>query len=196
MGVKIGNITHRTAREILKPGGFVLKIDIDDPQPIIDTLNLGEDFRVELEKIFQRLVFEVHKYLIRVTPIDTGQLRGGWTGYLDTFQQDYSRQIFDTSLAIKARGRDYHIDPAEIQKGKAQSKWNQPDPLTVTLMNEVPYGFYLEFGTSKLEARNFTSLAWYKGELLFTNILTKWFEDIAKEGKIVSLRGINLELAA
>ena len=170
----------------LAPGAiFAVRLAILNKDTLEKFETLGTDFDKELEKTFKQLLFDTNKYLIRVTPIDTGELRGGWTSFLDAEQEDYTRQIFDTSLAIKARGREYHITPEGIEKGKAFSTWELPNPLTFTLINSVPYGFYLEHGTSKMRGRNFLALTRYKAEARFTFIFDKWFQDIARAGKII-----------
>jgi len=62
---------------------------------------MGDDFTAHFEKFFGDFIFEVHKYLIRVSPIDTGMLRGGWASWLDKNNIDYSRQLYDISIAEK-----------------------------------------------------------------------------------------------
>lgn len=169
-------------------GLFVVNLKILNPEVLENFKELGTNFEKELEKTFKHLLFDTNKYLIRVTPIDTGELRGGWTSFLDAEQEDYTRQIFDTSLAIKARGRKFHITPEGIQKGKALSTWELPNPLTFTLINNVPHGFHLEHGTSKIRGRNFLALTRYKAEIRFTFIFNEWFREIERAGKLVPFK--------
>jgi len=164
---------------------FVIEVDIINKKVFEELQKLGDEFEDELNKTFKRLIFDVNKYLIRVTPIDTGELRGGWTAFLDSEQEDYSKQIFDTSLAIKAIGRDFKISASGVAKGKDFSKFEFPTPLDFTIINSVPYGFFLEHGTSKLQARNFVAITRYKAENRFTTVFTKWFNDIGEAQKIV-----------
>ena len=173
----------------LQPGAvFAVRLAILNPEVLEKFETLGTDFKKELGETFKQLIFDTNKYLIRVTPIDTGELRGGWTAFLDSEQEDYTRQIFDTSLAIKARGRKYHITPQGIEKGKEFSTWELPNPLTFTLINSVPYGFFLEHGTSKIRGRNFLALTRYKAEARFTFIFEKWFRDISEAGEVVPFK--------
>lgn len=167
---------------------FSIDLAILNPEVLEKFDRLGDDFEKELEKVFKELVFDIHKYLIRVTPVDTGELRGGWTAFLDSQRISYSQQISDTSLAIKALGRTFNITPAGIQKGRGNSRYEFPNPLNVTLINQVPHAFLLEHGTAHMQGRNFTALARYKGELRFTSIFTEWFNQIAKAGEIVPFK--------
>ncbi len=166
---------------------FVITARIENPEVLEEYERLRGDFNKELEKTFKRLVFDINKYLIRVTPIDTGELRGGWTAFLDAEQEDYTRQLFDTSLAIKARGRDFHIGAEGVQRGRAFSTYDLPTPLDFTIINSVPYGFYLEHGAPNrgLQGRNFVAITRYKGEARFRSLFGEWFRDISKAGKIV-----------
>ena len=173
------------AQKVRERSLFKIILEVENPKVFEEFEALGDNFRAELEKTFKLLVFDINKYLIRVTPIDTGELRGGWTAFLDAEQEDYTKQIFDTSLAIKARNRDFHIGPAGIAKGKQFSTYEFPSPLDFTIINAVPYGFYLEFGTSVMRGRNFVAITRYKGEVRFEAIFNKWFADIAREGRIV-----------
>ena len=101
----------------LQPGAiFAVRLAVLNEDTLEKFETLGTDFNKELAKTFKQLLFDTNKYLIRVTPLDTGELRGGWTAFLDAEQEDYTRQIYDTSLAIKARGREYHITPSGIDK--------------------------------------------------------------------------------
>ena len=164
---------------------FSISVIIDNPELLQEALNADAEFKKGVEKTFLNTVFEIHKYLIRVTPIDTGQLRGGWTSFLDKFNEDYSQQLYDIALADKAPGREYHISPEGVQEGKGHSSFEFPAPLDVTLTNSVPYGIFLEEGTSRLAARNFVELAKYKGEFWFQKLMEDWFSQIANAGKVV-----------
>ena len=168
-----------------EPALFKITASVVNPEAFAEFEKLGGDFIKELERTFKRFIFDVNKYLIRVTPIDTGELRGGWTAFLEAEQEDYTKQIFDTSLAIKARGRQFHISPVGVQKGKAFSTFEFPTPLDWTIINSVPYAFFLEFGTSKIAGRNFVSITRYKAEARFEEIFNKWFDDISDAGKVV-----------
>lgn len=166
-------------------GALKVTFQIDNPQVLNEWLGVGEQFKGELEKTFTGFVFEVHKYLIRITPIDTGELRGGWTSWLDRNQIDYSRQLFDTSIAEKAPGRDYHITPEGVEEGKQFSQFEAPNPLDITIINDVPYGIFLEMGTSRMAARNFVEQARFKAEFLFEETFNNWFRKIESTDDVV-----------
>ena len=169
-------------------GIFKIELEILNKETLDNFEELGENFEEELEKTFKQLLLDVNKYLIRVTPIDTGELRGGWTAFLDSENEDYSRQIRDTSLAIKALGRKFNITQKGIAKGQSQSNFEFPTPLNWTIINNVEHGFLLEHGTSVMQGRHFVTLTRYKAEIRFDAVFREWFEQIAKEGKIVPFK--------
>lgn len=166
-------------------GAFSVRVEVVNPEVLQRWLEMGDDFEKMGVRAYNKFIFEVHKYLIRVTPIDTGELRGGWTSWLDANQQGYSRQIVDIALAIKAEGRDYHISPEGIEAGRKMSEFSAPTPTDITIINNVPYGFYLEAGTSRIPAQNFVEKAKFKAEFLFGQYFDTWFDKIAKASDIV-----------
>jgi hypothetical protein len=167
-----------------------ISVKIENPEVLNEWLNLDKKFDDEYKNLFSKFIFETHKYLIRVTPIDTGQLRGGWTSYLDAHRIDYSRQIFDTSLAEKAVGREYHLTDAGVQEGRGMSFYDAPTSTDVTIHNAVPHGLYLEEGTSHMHPRNFLELARYKAETIFATEFDKWFKDMQEANDIVPSQDI------
>lgn len=169
---------------------FVVEMRLENTERLDEILRMDEDFMRRAGGLFLDVVFQIHKYLIRLTPLDTGQLRGGWTSILNKYNQDYTRQIVDSSLydPWKAtnrseEGRRYHFDLAMVAKGASQSLFEDL-PMDVTVMNMVPHGEHMEFGTSQIQGRHTTELARYKGEFWFNTVFEKWFEKIASEGKI------------
>jgi len=174
-------------------GIFKVTLEIENPKEIERLIRSKEDFVRRAEAIFLRYVFQVHKYLIRLTPADTGRLRAGWTSILDKYNQSYERQFFDTALydVWKTSNKTpeattYKWDPAAIGEGKGLSDY-QDTPFNIMLINNVSYGEIQEFGSSKLQGRHFLELARYKAELWFPVIFNSWFAKIEKEGKIVDL---------
>jgi len=168
-----------------KGGEFIASITIENPEVLKEWFALGDDFEEHFEKFFGDFIFEVHKYLIRVTPIDTGALRGGWTSWLDKNNIDYSRQLYDISIAEKAPGRDYHFDPSAVEEGKTYSGFEAPTPLDITILNSVPYGIFLEVGTSKIPARNFVELTRFKAESWAERLFHAWTQKIYAAGGMV-----------
>ena len=158
--------------------GLRVTLELANPEIVEKIKTLGDTFEREAQKTFLGFIFEVHKYLIRVTPIDTGELRGGWTAFLDKNNVDYARQIYDISIADKAPGRDYHISEIGIQEGKGLSQFEAPNPFDITIINSVPYALYLEEGTSRMAGRNFVALTRYKAELLYQKVFDAWFRKI------------------
>lgn len=161
----------------------LVTLKIANPAVLNDWLGIGANIEKDVERLFSAFLLEVNRYLIRITPLDTGMLRGGWTAYLDSANADYQPELYDTSIAEKAPGRFYHLDPEDVAKGKTFSRFEQPNKLEFTLINEVPYGFYLEYGTSAIPARNFVTKTQYKAVTLFDQYLTFWFNGVAKDTK-------------
>lgn len=178
------------------PSGSPLRIFITLENP--KEVKKGEKFEENLKKLYNKFfiqtVGEIHKYLIRLTPIHTGKLRGGWTAFLDKYRIDYSKQIFDTSLydtfkrANKTEAyKDYAFDQGAVNEGKALSKLEDqlPDITDVSISNTVDYSDALDFGTSTIPARHFTIQARYKGEFWFEEQFDKWIQKIAAAGALV-----------
>ena len=178
---------------------FNVSMSIENQERLQEILEMDKDFIRRAHGLFLDVVFQIHKYLIRLTPLDTGELRGGWTSILNKYNQDYTKQILDKSLYDdwkqsnrSAEGREYHIDPAKIVEGASKSFFEDVQ-FDVTLFNTVEQGEYMEFGTSNIQGRHFTELARYKGEFWFNVIFEKWFEKIADEGRIVGTEGLEDE---
>jgi hypothetical protein len=167
------------------------EISLENPERLEQWLKIKPDFEREAKALFLQTVFEIHKYLIRVSPMDTGELRGGWTGILNKYNQDYSVALMDTSLYDHWKsqnksqyGKEYHFTLDQVLKGAGQSQF-EDSPLDITVINSVLQGDIMENGTSKIQGRHTTELARYKGEYWFNKNFNEWFEQIAKEEKIV-----------
>lgn len=170
---------------------FGVELSIQNKDRLDEILQMDADYERRAAGLFLDVVFQIHKYLIRLTPEDEGELRGGWTSVLQKYGQDYSRQLRDTALydLWKAQNvtpyyRAYHFDPSAVVRGSTQSFFEDL-PFDVTIINAVKQGEYLEFGTARIPGRHFTELARYKGEFWFNHIFEQWFEKIAKEENIV-----------
>lgn len=187
-GVNVRSGSEQLSAQVQSPLKTTLTIEnskqVKEAEKTLQTFNR---FSVTL---FRNVVFEIHRYLIRVSPMHTGKFRGGWTGFLDKFQKDYSRQMFDTSLydAIKKGNitpehREYKIDTGAIGAGKAFSTVEDKTPgeLVVTIENKAPYGNYLEFE----KGGHFASRTRYIGELWIQRHFELWLESISKAGVIV-----------
>lgn len=173
-------------------GSFDVELDIENTERLAEILSMSADFERRAKGLFLDIVFQVHKYLIRLTPADELELRGGWTSVLRKYNQDFSKQVHDVTLYdfwkeqnVTPRSRAYHFDEGAIEQGASQSFFEE-QPFDITLINAVPHGAYLEFGTAKIPARHFTDLARFKGEFWFNYVFEKWFDKVAAEGKIVA----------
>ena len=190
--LSISPITSVTTPDLSKPTDTTtFSIWLENPERLAEWFRIKDDFRAEAKSIYLQAVFEIHKYLIRVSPLDTGELRGGWTGILNKYNQDYSVQIMDTSLYDSWKstnktpeGREYHFALDQVMKGASESHFEDTE-FDITIINNVPYAEYLESGTSRIQGRHTTELARYKGEFWFNEVFNAWFEQIAKEGKVV-----------
>jgi len=185
MSFKIGGQQFKDAEDFEKQGGFVVSLDVENPEVLDDFLRVAEKYPEEYEKLFRLLSLEVHKYLIRITPMSTGRLRAGWTSFLDAQRADYARQLVDMSLVDTAPNKEHKLDPKAVREGKSYSFFAYPNPLSITLINSVPYGFYVEEGTSKMQGKHFVATTRFKAEAFMTEKIIEWVNRINRTGKLV-----------
>ena len=187
-GVNVRSGSEQLSTQVQSP--LKTTLTIENPQQVKEAEKTLQTFNRFSVQLFRNVVFEIHKYLIRVSPIHTGKFRGGWTGFLDKFQQDYSRQMLDTSLydAIKKGNitpehREYAIDTGAVGAGKAFSSLEDKTPgeLVVTIENKAPYGNYLEFE----KGGHFAARTQYIGEFWIQKHFELWLDNISKAGVIV-----------
>jgi len=193
MSYRIGSDRFLEASDILKRGGFVVTLKVENPEILEEWIELEEEFKQKYSELFKQLVIEVHKYLIRVTPIESGRLRGGWTSYLNSLNIDYTNQINDFSLAIKSPNQEFSLTQDAVNEGRSFSSYVEK-PLSITLINSVPYGFFVEEGTSTMEARHFTSLARYKAESYMGEKTREWVQIIQNTSKIPDPKIVDEEI--
>ena len=193
MANKVINLLPSLAAQ-LRNKVFGIGVELVNPEEAQQLFDIERTFKEFHQQLFLNLVFEIHKYLIRVTPLHTGKLRGGWTGVLDKYQQDYSRQLQDHSLYdsfketnVTPEHKVYRFDSNAVEEGKSSSSVedNLPNETDITIDNQVEYGFRLDDGTSKIHARRFTEVARYKGELWFEEHYKEWLEKISAAGAVV-----------
>ena len=175
---------------------MIFSIGLENSEILAQWLNINVDFYRQAESLFLQTVFQIHKYLIRISPVDTGEVRGGWTAVLNKYRQDYTVAMTDFSLYDSWKqgnktpeGREYHFAWDQVSKGANQSQFEEA-PMDITVINSVPQAEYMETGTGKIQARETTELARYKGEYFFNEIFNDWFEDIAKEGKVTQPKSV------
>lgn len=165
-----------------------ITVTVENPEEVKKLETLGKDFEREFKELYKNLVGESHKYLLRITPLHTGRLRGGWTRFLDKHQIDYTKQIFDTSLynAIKKSNitpehQEYKPDHVAVERGKAESSLDDkfPADTDVTIINNVPYLDFLDV------RQHFTDIARFKAEFLFETQLEAWLNKIERSGAVV-----------
>ena len=176
---------------------FKVAVKIENEKRLIEFKNLEPDFTAKMNDLLYTFIFRIHRYLIKVTPLDTGELRGGWTSILNKYSKDYAAQIFDVTYSDDAKaqnktleGRTYHLDYADVIKGASQSEFEEHElkegqSFDITLINKVIQGEYMEHGTGKIQARNFTANAMSKGEDDFKKLCEQWFGMMAQEEKVV-----------
>jgi len=183
-----------TAEEQLGSGDVRLTVSVVNPKEVKKIEDSLKKFDEYYRKLYKDLVGACHKYLIRVTPLHTGKLRGGWTAYLDKYQIDYSKQIFDTSLygtwkkANKTEEyRSYAPDSTKVDEGKAFSHLEDSLPriTDVAIENQVEYKDSMDFGTAKIPGRHFTDIALYKSEHWFEKYFSQWLAQMEKAGLVV-----------
>lgn len=159
---------------------FTIDIKFSPPEAWNEWLKAGDLFTDYYKIMFKECVYQIHKYLIRVTPMQTGRLRGGWTGILNKYGIDYSAAMADTSLL------DHFVDKVDsiaIAEGMGLSNFIDED-LCVSIINNVFYGEHVEFGTSKMEGQAFTEKARYKGEYIFKKAMDDWFAEMTAKQEV------------
>jgi len=167
----------------LPPGSeFTVHITLDNPEVWDEWLNCPGLFMKYWEDYFREIVFECHRYLIRVTPISTGRLRAGWTGILNKYNQDYQAEMMDTSLVEYVR--DYKPNLEAQVEGLSLSQYVD-EAFIKTLINNVPYGEYNEWGTSIIAGQFFTHKAMFKSEQIFKDAVENWYKLLTETGRVV-----------
>ena len=190
-GIRVPSASEQIAN---KTGAMKLVVSVERPEELKRLENSLKKFDEYYKKLYKDLVGVCHKYLIRLTPLHTGKLRGGWTAYLDKYQIDYSKQLYDTSLysawkkANKtAEYRSYAPDSTKVEEGKALSRLEDALPQTteVSIENLVDYKDSMDFGTSVVPGRHFTDQALYKSEHWFDKYFSLWLAKMEKAGAVV-----------
>jgi hypothetical protein len=173
---------------------FSLTVSVANPKDVKAQEEALKKFDEYYKKLYKDLVGTCHKYLLRVTPLHTGKLRGGWTAFLDKYQIDYSKQLYDTSLysvwkkANKTEEyRSYAPDSSKVAEGKTFSHLedNLPKDTVVSLENQVEYKDAMDFGTATVPGRHFTDIALYKAEHWFDKYFSLWLAKMEKAGAVV-----------
>jgi len=166
-------------------GAYSLTITFVNPEKWKTFMAMTPDFMEKYAILFKNCVFESHRYLIRVTPIQTGRLRAGWTGILNKYNQDYTRAFADTALLdfIAIDGKP--LSQEAIMEGMAMSQFIDSE-FNVSLINNVPYSEFVEYGTSKMEGRYFTKQASYKAEYIFEHSMEEWIRQMSIAGEVTN----------
>lgn len=182
------------AEQLAMRGALRFSVSVENPQKVKELEKSFAKFDGYYKKLYKDLIGTCHKYLIRVTPLHTGKLRGGWTAFLDKYQIDYSKQLFDTSLygAWKksnktAEYRSYAIDSTKVEEGKSFSRLEDALPwhTEVSIENTVAYKDAMDFGTATIPGRHFTDIALYKSEHWFEKYFSQWLTRMEKAGAVV-----------
>lgn len=165
--------------------GFELEMGIENEERLEEILAMNEKYEEEAKKLFLGTVLRIHRYLIRLTPVDEMELRGGWTALLRKYQQDFTSEIHDIALYDDYKQqnktpyyRQYHFDEAAALIGASQSTVIET-PFDITLENSVIQGGPMEDRT------NFTLRAIWRGEGMFDEAFQEWFESIARAENII-----------
>lgn len=161
---------------------FSLTITINNPKQWDMWENISSIFMDNFKTMFKYAVFDANKYLIRLTPLMSGRLRGGWTALLNKYNIDYSAAFMDVTLVT---GHNEPLNSEAIMEGIALSSFIDTD-FMVTLVNGVPYADYVETGTSKMEGQHFTLKAMYKSELIIKKYAEEWFRQCSEKSEIVA----------
>lgn len=161
---------------------FSVTISIKEPKQWDMWANVSSIFMDNFKTLFKYAVFDANKYLIRLTPMQSGRLRAGWTALLNKYNIDYSAAFMDVTLV---EGHNEPLSQEAIMEGMALSSFVDTENL-VTLVNGVPYADYVETGTSRMEGQHFTLKAMYKAELILKRYTEEWFKECSERSEIVS----------
>ena len=190
-GVQIPSASEQLANQ---SGAIKMAVSVDHPEKVKALEDSMKKFDEYYKKFYKDLVGACHRYLIRLTPLHTGKLRGGWTAFLDKYQIDYSKQLYDTSLYSSWKKanktpehREYAPDSSKVEEGKALSHVEDalPQDTVVSIENMVEYKDSMDFGTSQIPGRHFTDQAMYKSAHWFEKYFTLWLAKMEKAGAVV-----------
>ena len=178
---RVESITSLVHRRYGKQAEFSVTITVQETPRWNKFLETTSLFMANYLIVFNEAVIQSHKYLIRTTPYDFGKLRSGWTSFLKKHNIDYSTAMLDTSLIGAKPPRP---DVRLMQEGETLSSFVEK-PFDITVTNSVPYAQYVEYGTSKMAARNFTNIARFKAELILEQAVSDWGAKCSQVGEIV-----------
>lgn len=169
-----------------KVGGnptFSISFEFKNPELFEQWAELEKEFSEYYYILYRNCVYETHKYLLRITPIQTGMLRAGWTGILNKYNIDYTRAFSDVMLLDIPANSGQPLSQEAITKGMALSLFVDTKD-EISIMNNVPYADYVDAGTSKMQGQNFTIRAMYKGEFIFKKAMEDWLNEIYINGEV------------
>jgi hypothetical protein len=187
-GVRIASLSE----QVRGIKGLGVAVTVENPRKVKLLEESFDKFEDYYRKFFKDIVIETHKYLLRVTPLHTGKLRGGWTAFLDKYQIDYSKQMYDQSLYSSWKGsnktpehRVYNVDSAAVEKGKSFSVVSDNlKKFIVVLTNKVPYSEHLNYGTSTIPGRHYLTQTKYKSDFWYKKYMKVWIKSMSKSGII------------
>jgi len=183
-------IENVAAVKQLTGGALVIETVIVEPEKWSNVVDSANIFKENYNKLFKQIVFESHKYLIRVTPMQFGRLRAGWTSILKKFNIDYTSAFIDVSLLDNPH--EEPLDQELIKLGESESDFEIGEN-SIMVVNRVPYAEWVEYGTRRMEGRFFTTKALYKSELIFKKAFDAWFKEIIVESDIKTPPPFELE---
>ena len=111
--------------------------------------DFNRKINVSTEKVIKKFAFDVLARIIRHTPVDTGQARGGWFLAMEKLGESSAK-----SVEINVSKGSKRFSQEEFEKGKAKGgftdhtkgvfkdKW-------VEIVNGVEHIIFLEYGHSK-----------------------------------------------
>jgi hypothetical protein len=190
----LGKMVPSASEQMVEGGLLNVTLRFNNLSSLKQYEGMEAKFKEYAAALYINAISEIHKYLLRLTPIHTGKLRGGWTAFLDKYQKDYSRQLFDTSLSniykksnVSKEHKSYVFSMGAVGDGKQYSILTDklPGELSVSISNSTPYGTALNFGTSEIPGQHFVEQALYKSDYWLRTCFDNWLQAIAKAGTIV-----------
>jgi hypothetical protein len=140
---------------------------------------LQEDFAKAIQIVHRKTVLEILTYLIRITPVVTGRLRGSWTPAEDVYKfSGLKKWMKETSLAPqKAAGKLKQFSEAAVEEGKRQGIFNESG-MNTTIGTNVSYA-------ADVNARhNFIARSMVWGNKRYNDVMLAFIAAVVRGGQV------------
>jgi len=145
------------------------------PEKLADAIeDMGEEFVEKAELVHRKSVFEILLELIRLTPVDSGRLRGSWTAF---FAKHGAEDMYQNSLERPAPGQattKTKFSPKAFAEGQADGEFID-QPFDTTIASNVVYSKYVE------RRLKFVLKALAKGQTWYKENFRNFYKAIGRE---------------